>query len=84
MATNQPTEKRPRGRPPTGRATKRTKTFTLAEDVCAYLATTSNQSEAIEQAIKNTKGFAVFARSIKAAPVPAPVQVARTPTKSRK
>ena len=77
MAEIKPTEKRPRGRPPTGKPTKRTKTFTLAEDVCAYLATTANQSEAIEQAIRFSKGFNIYTlatRAKKRAPVRRPVQ----------
>jgi hypothetical protein len=52
-----PTTKRPRGRPPSDKPTKRTKTFRLAVDVCDYLDTTDNQATAIEDAIRASKAY---------------------------
>jgi hypothetical protein len=57
MEETKPTTKRPRGRPPSDKPTKRTKTFRLAVDVCDYLDTTENQATAIEEAIRASKAY---------------------------
>jgi hypothetical protein len=74
VAKTEQAEKRPRGRPPSGKLTKRTKTFTLAADVCEYLATTGNQSAEIEDAIRLSRKFGVYMRAKKSPPVRRPVQ----------
>jgi len=57
MAETKPTEKRPRGRPATGRPPKRNMTIRLASDVAEYLDTVQNKAEAVEDAIRSTKEF---------------------------
>ena len=57
MYSKNDSESRPRGRPKSGKPTKRTKTFKLSLDVCEYLATTDNQGVAIENAVRATKEY---------------------------
>lgn len=50
-------QKRPRGRPVTGRPPKRNMTMRLAADVAEYLDTVENKAQAVEAAVRASKGF---------------------------
>lgn len=50
-------QKRPRGRPKTGRPPKRNMTLRLAVDVAEYLDTVENKAEAVETAVRATSPY---------------------------
>lgn len=52
MAETKPTEKRPRGRPATGRPPKRNMTLRLAPDVAEFLDAVVNKAQTVEEAIR--------------------------------